>query len=459
MVAARVGLRLLLVVSLCWCMAPGSARGEEQDVAPGEKLTLERAITIALEHHPLRKEAQAEVGAAEQRTGQARSALLPQVNGVAEYLRGTDNGIGGTSYLPGGGINRAPSTGRHVDQLSETFDNYTAGISAFQYLFDFGRTLGLIEQRDAQADAENARLELVQLDLVYGVAQAFYDLLATKQIVRVYEAAVAKRTEHLHEAEVKAKAGLRPDIDRATAEAELSRAQLDLIDAQNLKAKTKARLDYAMGFGESAPDYGQVDTLPAAQSPGALDEYVATAMRHRPDLALLVDEARAAGAEIQEYRSDYLPRVGAVAGFNTRGQDTGPGNNFYAGIVVTWSIFNGFLTDHQVQEAKLQQEAITHSIEDLRQRVAVQVKSSYLDWQAAVDRINKTEKALAASQLELDLAEKRYASGLGSIIELTDAERQWTQDEADLIRARGDLALAKAALDRATGVGAPGVAA
>jgi outer membrane protein TolC len=445
-----------VALSLCWSLRAAAAQAAEPLLVPGEKLTFDRAVTIALANHPLRKRAEAEAGAAEQRTDQARSALLPQVSGVAQYLRATDNGIGDTSYLPGVGINRAPTTGRHVDQLSDTFDNYVAGISAFQYLFDFGRTNGFIDERSAEADAENARLDLVQLDLVYGVAQAFYDLLAAKQIVRVYESAVKKRTEHLHEADVKAKAGLRPDIDTVTAEAELERAQVQLVDARSETAKAKAQLDYAMGLGDAAPDYTQVETVPAVPSPDVLDHYLATAMQHRPDLAALLDEARAAGAEIRQYASDYLPRFGAVAGFNTRGQDESPANNFYAGIVVTWSIFNGFLTDHQVEEAKLQQQAATHAIEDLRQRIVVQVKRAYLDLVAGVDRVRKAEKARDAARLQLDLAEGRYTNGLGSIIELSDAERQLTQADADLVRAKSDLALAKAAVDRATGVGMPG---
>ena len=99
--------------------------------------------------------AQAQAGAAGERKGEARADLLPQVFGVTEYLRGTDNGIGDTAYLPALGVTRAPTQGRHVNQLTETFDNYLAAVSAFQYLFDFGRTRGLVEQRDAEADAED----------------------------------------------------------------------------------------------------------------------------------------------------------------------------------------------------------------------------------------------------------------------------------------------------------------
>jgi outer membrane protein len=446
--------RVLPIV--CSVLLAVPAHGSAASIAPGEKLSLERAIDIALREHPARKEAQAQAGAATERIGEARAALLPQVYGVGEYLRATDNGIGDTAYLPALGIDRAPSNGRNTNQLSQTFDNVVGGLSAFQFLFDFGRTRGLVEQRSAEADAQDARLQLVQLDLVFGVAKAFYDLLAAKQTVTVYEKAVAQRTDHLREAQVKATAGLRPDIDATTADADLARAQLRLVDARNGASTAKAALDNSMGLGETAPDYEQEDVPLPEKVTGELPTYLAEAMQRRPDMQLLLDEARAAGARIDEVRSDYLPTVGAAAGYNVRGHDATPANNYYAGVLLSWPIFNGFLTDHELSEAKLHEEAVGHAIANLRQRITFEVKRSFLDWQAALERIRKAEKALDASKLELELAEKRYEKGLGSIIELTDAERRFTEDSADLVGARASFAVAKAALERDTGSAPPG---
>jgi outer membrane protein len=445
-----------LLVTGCCVLAAVSACADEGTLIPGEELTLSRAIEIALAHHPARMAAEARAGAAVERTGQARSQLLPQVFGVAEYLRATNNGIGQTQYLTAPELPRAPSQGAHVNQLTDTFDNYAAAVSAYQYLFDFGRTRGLVEQRNAEADAEQARLRVVELDLVYQVSKAYFDLVAAREIVTVYETAVTQRTEQLRQAQVKAKAGLKPDIDVFTAQSALARAQLQLVDARNDAATAKVALDNAMGFGEQPPEYQQTGTLSYGTITGQEETYLTRAFDQRPDLKLLLDEARATGAEIKQYRSDYLPSVGAVAGYNVRGQDATPGNNYYAGLVVTWPIFNGFLTEHQVSEARLQEDAVRHSIEDLRQQIVLQVKRSFLDWQASLDRIQQAEATLAASRVELDLAEKRYETGLGSIIELTDAQRQFTEDGAAQVKALVGFSIARAALDRDAGCCLPG---
>jgi outer membrane protein TolC len=427
--------------------------GDEPPILPGSELTLEHAVELALRYHPARQAAESSSLAAVERVGQARSAFLPQVFGVGEYLRATDNGIDDTAYLPALGISRAPSTGRYTDVLSHTFDNYTAGLSVFQHLFDFGRTRGFVEERNAQADAEQARLRLVELDLIYQVSASYFDLVGAKELVKVYEEAVTQRTEHLKEVQVKAQAGLKPEIDTYIAQAELSRSELHLVDARNSAATAKIALDNAMGLGENAPDYTQPTTWPQSAVSEPVETYLRQAFERRPDLRMLEEDARAAGARIQEYWSDYLPSVGASGGYNLRGQETAPANNLYAGVVVTWPIFNGFLTDHQVAENKREQDAARHMIEDLRQRIIYQVKRSYLDWQASIDRIHQAELTLEASRVELDLAGKRYENGLGSILELTDAQRRFTEDGAAYVKAQADSAVAKAALDRDTGTG------
>lgn len=441
-----------VVVFLLACT--GGARAADTPIEPGSKLTLQRAVELALQYHPARLAAQSETGAAQERIGQAQSALLPQVLGAAEYLRSTDNGIGDTSYLSPLGFPRYPSKGRNTNSAA-TFDNYLMGVSAYQYLFDFGRTRGLIDQRKAEADMAQARLKFVDFDLVFRVTQRYYMLLAAKQKVKVFETAVAQRAEHLHEAEVKAQAGLKPEIDTYTANAELARAKLHLVDAQNEVATAKVALDNAMGLGANAPEYHQADVLTYDEITEPLDTYLKAAFGQRPDLKMLQDEARAAGARIAEFKSDYLPTVGATAGYSARGQDFPATNNFDVGVLVSWPIFNGFLTDHEVAEAKLHQDAIAHAIQDLRQRIFLQVKSGYLDWQASRQRIHRAEQTVAASRGELDLAEKRYEAGLGNIIELTDAQRRFTEDEAGYINALADFSIAKAVLERDTGAGLP----
>lgn len=448
--SARSGVGWMMVAVFALAVSTRAGAAAPGDPVPGAELTLASAIAIALARHPARLEEQSRVSAADERVGAARSGYLPQLLATAQYLRATDNGIGDTAYLAAPGIPRLPSNGRHDDSLSSTFDNYLAGVSAYQYLLDFGRQRGLVAQRNAEADLERARLALVELDLVYRVSKAYFDLVAAKELVAVYETAVAQRSEHLHGAQVKARAGLVSEIDAFTADSELARSQLNLVDARNAAAIAKVALDNAMGLGADAPDYRQAP--PPTPPPPAEDlpAYLARALHQRPDLRMLEDEARAAGAEIAEYRSDRWPTLGATAGYTVRGHDDAAANNFDLGVVMSWPLFNGFLTDHQIGEARARQDAVRHGIEGLRQEIALQVQRAYFERQTSVQRIERADRARAASAAELDLATRRYEGGLGSILELADAQRRFTEDNADVVRAHAAAASAQAALARAT---------
>jgi outer membrane protein len=451
-VKPRVGV-LSVALAVALTLRPALAAADQTPIAPGSELTLDRAIELARHYNPERQSAESESLAAVERIGEARSQFLPQVYGVGEYLRATDNGIGGTAYLPAIGIDRAPSTGHNQNELGDTFDNYTAGVSLFQYLFDFGRARGVLAERHAEADAESARLQLVDLDLVFRVSASYFSLVGAKEVVKVFEQAVSQRTERLNAVSAKAKAGLKPEIDVSTAQAELARSKLHLVDARNAAATAKVALDNAMGLGDTAPDYTQPDRFDPVATTEPLESYLRVAMDRRPDLKMLEDEARAAGARVQEYQSDYLPTLGAAAGYNLRGQDSTSASNFYGGVVVTWPIFNGFMTEHEVAESRLRQDAVRHMIEGLRQKIVFQVERSYLGLQASGDRIREAEQTLEASRVQLDLATRRYESGLGSILELADAQRRFTEDSSAFVKAKAESAIAKAALDRDTGTG------
>src|SRR5689334_21310386 len=93
---------LLAAVALCSLSVVAAAVWAADDVPlePGAALTLNTAIGLALRYHPARLAAESEAGAARERIGEAQAFLLPQVFGGAQYLRGTDNGIGDSSYVP-----------------------------------------------------------------------------------------------------------------------------------------------------------------------------------------------------------------------------------------------------------------------------------------------------------------------------------------------------------------------
>jgi len=438
------------VALYCLVLAPSSALWAISMPTPGQRLTLGEAIGFTLQNHPRRLAANSETGAAEQVVGEARSAMLPQVYGTADYLGSTQNGIGVANYLNPGFIPRHNGVAGEPQAWSPE-NNYLGALGVSQFLFDFGRVRGEITESKAQAAAAGAQLKFTDLDLIFETSQRYYELLAAKQLVTVYQEAITQRQEQVHEATVRSSTGLAAAIDVYTAQAQLARAETQLVAERNAVATAKAGLDNAMGLGAEEPDYEPAQTLSVSEVVGSVQEHIATAMKLRPDLLELEDQARAAGARVREYRSDLFPTGNAVAGYNIVGTGLPGVNNYNLGLVINWPIFNGLLTTHQIEESRLRRTAVEHMIADKRQRIMLEVKTTFLNWQTAHQEIHEALAALDASRVELALAQKRYVAGLGTIIELTEAERDFIQDKASYVNTLYSFAVAKAGLERADG--------
>jgi len=425
--------------------------------ASGAQLTLKEAISVALEYHPRIKEAAENVNASVARVGEARSYLGPQAMIVGEDIGSTNNGIGNTSYYDYAGA-FPRMTGRNHNlpgsdfaQSANTGNNYMGGLAVSQFLFDFGRRHGYVSQRRYEAESVSAADQFAKLDLIFEVSQRYFGVLEAKQLIRVYEKALEQRQFHLHEAEVKANAGLRPQLDVYVTQAEVERAQLHLVDARNEYGDAKVALNNALGLGERAPDYHLADVLTYSPVNETEQPLIQAALTQRPDLLELENQAKALGAEIVQYKSDNYPTVNALGGYSAMGTGLPAANNFNIGVVITWPIFNSFLTTDQIAEAKARQRSAQYAIEDLQQRIILQVQTTFLDWQASLDRIERAQKTLTASSAELELAEKRYEAGLTNIVELEDAQRYFTADDAAYASALYQWSVAKAAVDEATG--------
>src|SRR5215472_6534299 len=293
----RIYSRRAIVVAVCLlAIAASWPASALENLQPGEKLTLERAIELTLRNHPRGLEMRSEALAATEREGEARAAMLPQVYSAAEYLRSTDNPIGNTTFLNPGFVPRITGTlhgepaGAAQSFSTSTTNNYLGGVAVEQYLYDFGRVRGLIEQRNQDALAAKSLARATDLDLIFEAAQRYFALLAASQKVKVYRKAIDQRSEQLHAAQVKASANLTPQIDVLTAQAALARAKTDLLEAGDQQDIARVALNNTMAISRNAPDYELADVLTYKPVSGNLETYFNSAIAERPDLRALEDE-------------------------------------------------------------------------------------------------------------------------------------------------------------------------
>ncbi|MBI5444721.1 MAG: TolC family protein [Deltaproteobacteria bacterium] len=396
-----------------------------------EPLTLDEALATALEHHPLAAEAQENVNAAEARIGQARAGYFPQVSGTAD-------GANARSYFPTlGDTKRA--------------DVYTVALSVKQTLWDFGRTAGGTEAARANRSAAAETLTLTRQDLAFRVKAAYYLLLGTEKEVAATEATLKVRDDLYRQAQAFFEQGVRSKVDVAKAEANLFSAKTSLLQAQNNRDLARVELANAMGLPSlDGRGLAGVSVQPAA-APG-LAELQQQAYANRGELKRL-DAFRAAGeGNLKTVRSEFLPTISASASYGHAGDALLPDRNVWSvGANLTVPIFSGFSTVMKERESRASLRALAAEVQNERLVVAKDVEAAWLASREASARIASTGKEVDAAKETQTLALERYREGVGSLIEVTDAQAQALSADTANIRAMFDYLLALARLDRAAG--------
>jgi outer membrane protein len=432
--------RLVLASLLAVALAPHSARAEKL-------LTLAEALQTAREHQPQLLQARANTSAAVAQALQARSGLLPQIGLAGAYQRTTAN------FVPRPGFN--PQTAQNVQTTSnfDTFDFYNFGLTANQLVYDFGQTTGHWHAAQAQAGGTADTEKSTLISILQGVRVNFFAACATKALVDVAAQTLDNQEKHLRQIEGFVDVGTRPEIDLAQGKTDVANAKVSLINAQNQYAIAKAQLNQAMGVeGRVAYDV-KTESLPPVDGEDTGSQVLfEEAAAARPDLAALVEQRRAQELTLDAFRGAYGPSIGVSTGMtDAGGQIANLGWNWNAGVTVTWPLYQGGLTDAQVSQAKANLVAFDAQISALRQAILVQVQQARLTVVANRESLKAAEEALVNATQRLRLAEGRYETGVGSVIELGDAQVALTNAAAQKVQAEFNLATARANLIQALG--------
>jgi outer membrane protein len=411
-------------------------------------LSLAQAEETALRHQPTLEQALGQVEAAEGRLEQARAGYLPQINGSAQYQRTTANFAPRPGFVQQG-VNTPPSGG----WSAQTYNFYTFSATATQLIFDFGLTSNRWRAAASSRDAASWNRRVIENQTLLAVRRAFFTGRAQRDLVAVADDGVRNQEKHLEQSVALVKAGIRPDIDTATVRTALANARVQLVNAQNNYAVAQAQLAQAMGIELTGMfTLADDDMVVVSGEDGGPGSLTGRALEARPELANLASQVHAQALTVDALRGGYGPSLGAIA----NAQETGSSfdrlvPNWYVGLTLTWAILQGGYTHGQVREAKGNLMGLSGQAAAQRLQVEVDVEQGRLAVQAAKATITAAEEALVNAKDQLSLAEARYKQGLGSVIELDDAQVAYTTAAAQQVQAKYGLAAARAQLLAALG--------
>jgi len=148
----------------------------------------------------------------------------------------------------------------------------------------------------------------------------------------------------------------------------------------------------------------------------------------------------------------YFPVLTGNAGYSWAGHEFPEGDGWDAGLSLSIPIFNGFLTKSQVSEARANLLVLTANEETLRQSVLLEVQQSFLNLTDLEAGIPVAELTVKMAQENVEIADGRYAAGVGNPIEVTDANVGLSNARTTLNRALYGYKVARASLEKAMGI-------
>jgi len=415
----------------------------EDMIRKGELLTLERCIEIALKRQPNIIAALYTVDVNRNRVGEALSNYYPQIEANASYTRLKP--FTGTQKLVSTGL-----SGTSVSTSTASFDQYSGTLTLNQIIHDFGRTSSQVSISRLNLASSGMDLENVSEQIVLNVKQTYYAVLLAKRNKAVADETVQQFQQHLEQAKGFYEVGTHPKFDVTKAEVDLSNAKLNLIRADNAVRLAVVNLNNAMGVPD-APDYILEDNLSFEKYAITFEGALSTAFTNRPDLKSIIAKRKAAEESIALARANYYPTISGNAAYNVFGTDFPLSSGWSIGAAVSFPIFSGFLTKHQVDEAKANLNVIKANEESQRLSIFLDVQQAYLNLKEAGERVPTAELTVTQAKENLDIANGRYSAGVGSPIEVTDAQVAYTNAETAYSQALADYKVAKAALEKAMG--------
>jgi outer membrane protein len=258
---------------------------------------------------------------------------------------------------------------------------------------------------------------------IAAVSNAYFDLVAALDMSVVADRAVSVASAHEREARQLLASGMIPRADLLRAQSELAGERVNAIGAQNAVALAQAGLDNQLDVSLDTV-YRPTDALDAPAPAVRLDDLLASAHETRGDLLAARAAVTAADSAVRAARGAYAPQVHAMlADGNTQPAVVGGYHSqFSLGLSAVWSLFDNGYTAGRVSEARVGVAQAQLGLQELQNGIDLQVRQAYLNENQANAQVDAARSLVQLADETLRLAQVRYRGGVGTALELQDAE-------------------------------------
>lgn len=437
---------------------PQSTQPAQQVPAPATtqespSITLQQAVSIAIEKNPQRKAALAEMRVAAAEIDAARSNVLPRIS-FSETATRSDDPV----YVFGSKLRqqRFTSVDFELNLLNTPlpYGNFATRFDGAWTLFDSFATWHSIGRAREMKNAAAHQLDRTDQEIIFRVVNSYYGVLLAQKRLEVAEQSLNTAQAILDRSKNRYESGIVVQSDYLSSQVRLAMRKEESIRARNDLAFARAQLATAMGL-PAATELNPAETLAEKSFPVvSIEEAEKHAEQMRPDLSALRSQESAQEQSVAIAKSSFGPRVSAFADWeadNPAFVAAGGGNNWSAGLQLQVDLFAGGAKRAELSRQRALQDNISAEKETAANEIRLEVRRAYYDFDSARQQIDVARASAAESQEGLRINQNRYGSGLATITDLLAAEDATRLSQMDYWQAVYRYHTSYASLQLATG--------
>ncbi len=396
-------------------------------------MTLERCIALALGNNPQISAAFQDILASDTRIKQVWSNYFPQVSWQTSYTR----------------IKQLQLSDALAENL--TYDYWLSGqVGLQQMLYDFGVTRNQATIRKLDYEAYKTTLVAVINTVIFQTKDSYYNLLYAFERRKVAQDNVIKFEAFYNQAKAFYEIGMNPKVDVTMAETNLSKAKMQLIQADNAISLAVARLNNVMGI-PFIDKYNVVERLGYQPIEIDFDSAVNIAREARPELKIAEIKVESARQTIQLVKKSYFPVLMGTAQYMKGGAHPMSNDGYNLGVYLNFPMINGMMINNEVKEARYLYDKELANAKNTQNQIYLEIQNAYLILEEKKHQLPVAILGVKHAKEYYELSYGRYRVGEASPIELQDSQLSYQQAQLKYYEALYQYNSSKAELERVVG--------
>ena len=426
------------------------------------KLDLEKALEIALSENPTVKVADKEIEKKKYAQKGTYAALFPQINFTADYTRTLKKQV---MYMDGfdmGGGSDEPTPGMEGIDMSKGIEvgrdnNWTTGFNLSMPLVNATLWKSLsISALDVELSIEQARSS--KISMVNQVKKGFYAVLLANDSYRVFKESYDNAMENYLDIKKKYDQGTVAEYDLIRADVTVKNSEPNMLQAENSLTLAKWQLKALLGMDlEMAIDCeGELADFESV----LFADYMATdtTLAGNTDLKQIDLQMQQLKKTLTMQKFDYLPTLSLTGMYQWNAMN----NDFkfknynwtpysIVGVSLTVPIFSGGSKYHKIKQTQVSMHQMDLQRDDTKRNLQLAIKQYLDNMKTCVKQFDAAQKGVEQANKGYKIAQKRYDTGAGTLLEMNDAELALTQAKLNLNQSIYNYMVAKSDMEKVLG--------